>query len=396
MRTTTFSQPESQLGVEFTKILSGHSFKRIIFVSAFTALKAILRIRESILRILESGTAVRLVLGIDLGGTSREVLEELLNWNCEVFLYHNPISRSTFHPKIYLFESINMGILFIGSNNLTDGGLYTNYEACSRYDFIFPHDAECYRTILTPIISFLEPEGPTVQRLNAAIIETLSIRGLLNTEDEARISLRNRNTKPRVENTQLPENPFTPSLMPYPPLLKISIRKHSLANVHIAEPNEESSSNKLLVRPQGILVWKKKLPRTDALNVNEGSHHVGGVRLTQARFEIPQGQRIDQTTYFRTLFDDYDWETEPGGYSNQEHTFIPMRIFIRGTDLGIHNFEISHKPSGESGQDNYTTILRWGRNFTPTIRNANLTGCIFNLYEISNLETEFLIDITDQ
>jgi hypothetical protein len=48
-----------------------------------------------------------------------------------------------------------------------------------------------------------------------------------------------------------------------------------------------------------------------------------------------------------------------------------MRIFIRGQDYGIRNFEISHKPSGEAGQANYTTILRWGRDFTPTVLKEN-------------------------
>jgi hypothetical protein len=122
---------------------------------------------------------------------------------------------------------------------------------------------------------------------------------------------------------------------------------------------------------------------------------VGGVRLTQARFENPLGHRIDQTTYFRQLFADYLWEAEPNRYQDQEHTFVPMRIFIRGKDFGILNFEISHKPSGEAGQDNYTTILRWGREFNPTVIRENLTNTIFSLYEIPEDDAEFMIDITD-
>ena len=72
-----------------------------------------------------------------------------------------------------------------------------------------------------------------------------------------------------------------------------------------------------------------------------------------------------------------------------------MRIIIRGTDYGIHNFELSHKPSGEAGQGNYTTILRWGREFNPIVVQENLTGAIFSLYETSEENAAFLIDITD-
>jgi hypothetical protein len=142
------------------------------------------------------------------------------------------------------------------------------------------------------------------------------------------------------------------------------------------------------------LVWSKRLPRTDALQVSEGSHHVGGVRLTQAKFENPPGQRIDQTTYFRNLFREFQWEVEVGGQRNQEHTFVPMRIFIRGRDYGIRNFEISHKPSGEAGQANYTTILRWGREFTPTILQENVTGTLLSLYETPDADAPFLIELT--
>jgi HKD family nuclease len=104
-------------------------------VSAFVALRTILRLRDRLLAQFQGGCQLRLTVGVDLGGTSRDVLEELLRWNCEVFIFHNPIPRATFHPKIYLFENATETTLIVGSNNLTDGGLYTNYEAAVRHDF---------------------------------------------------------------------------------------------------------------------------------------------------------------------------------------------------------------------------------------------------------------------
>ena len=149
MNTTTLAQPETQLGPQFEGLLdTGTCYSRIVFVSAFTALRTILRLRNRLLRTVENGATLRLTVGIDLGGTSREVLEELVRWDCEVFVYHNPIVRATFHPKIYLFECDSSAVLVIGSNNLTDGGLYTNYEAATRYDFELPADAADRRPAL--------------------------------------------------------------------------------------------------------------------------------------------------------------------------------------------------------------------------------------------------------
>ncbi len=395
MITTTLSQPESQLGTEFTALLaSDRPYSRIIFVSAFTALRTILRLREGMLAAGDAGAAIRLTVGIDLGGTSREVLEELSRWSCEVFVYHNPIPRATFHPKIYLFERESDSTLFLGSNNLTDGGLYTNYEAATRYVFNFPADADEYERLLRPIRSFLDPAGPTVCRLDAPLIEVLSARGALTTEIEARRSRRDRARQPPADGSVPPPNPFSPVAVPRPPLLLRGIRDAIPEERPIETPQDEVAAPIGLPRPEGALVWRKVLPRTDALQVRPGSHHVGGVRLTQAGFESPPRHIIDQTTYFRSLFDDYDWELEPGGHTDQEHTFVPMRIIICGQDYGIRNFEISHKPSGEAGQANYTTILRWGRNFSNVIEQANLTDTIFSLYETPNSDAPFFIEIT--
>lgn len=50
-----------------------------------------------------------------------------------------------FHPKLYLFKGEKKGAVFVGSNNLTGGGLGTerwwnNFEACVRLDYDFPQE----------------------------------------------------------------------------------------------------------------------------------------------------------------------------------------------------------------------------------------------------------------
>ena len=225
MISQTIAQPAIQLGREIDIILEGEArYQRIIFVSAFVALRTILRLRDRLLAQFQAGCQLRLTVGIDLGGTSRDVLEELLRWNCEVFIFHNPIPRATFHPKIYLFESATETTLFVGSNNLTDGGFYTNYEAAVRHDFELPMDATEFRRITAPLLPFIEPAGVTVQRLTAELINTLVARGLLTTEAQARENRRNQAERQQRPPGEVPANPFQAIAVPNPPLLSQSVR----------------------------------------------------------------------------------------------------------------------------------------------------------------------------
>lgn len=76
------------------------------------------------------GAKVEIIAGIDHQGTSREGLKELLDAvrpHGKIVVFHNPVP-STFHPKLYLFRDDRKAEVLIGSGNLTEGGLFTNYE----------------------------------------------------------------------------------------------------------------------------------------------------------------------------------------------------------------------------------------------------------------------------
>lgn len=95
---------------------------QIVFISAFVGLQTILRVKQRVLELKHRGVNIRFVIGIDLGGTSQEVLKELLEWGIDVRIVKHRIPGHTFHPKIYLFKWTNRAIIIIGSNNLTEGG----------------------------------------------------------------------------------------------------------------------------------------------------------------------------------------------------------------------------------------------------------------------------------
>jgi hypothetical protein len=380
MISQTIAQPTIQLGREIDVILEGEArYQRIVLVSAFVALRTILRLRDRLLAQLQAGCQLRLTVGIDLGGTSRDVLEELLRWNCEVFVFHNPIPRATFHPKIYLFEGDTAATLFVGSNNLTDGGFYTNYEAAVRHDFELPADAAEFRRITAPLLPFIEPAGVTVQRLTDDLINTLAARGQLPTEAEAKERRREQRRRGRPAVAEMPANPFGAVNVPLPPLLSEAERSAE-RRVPRAAPQAPVIPQAVADLRRGALVWQKALSASDALQIQNPQ--------TNTVAEV-----IDNTTYFRNLFRDFEWELTGGRHADQEYTFVPFRIIIRGRDHGIRNFKISHKPSGEAEQGNITTTLKWGTDFTPIVRQQNLTNAIFSLYEAPDTDEPFLIEI---
>jgi HKD family nuclease len=396
MTIRTISQPEVQFGKEVDELLDQNvAYRRIVFVSAFVALRTILRLRERLLVKKENGAGLRLTVGIDLGGTSCEVLEEFLRWNCETLVFHNAIARATFHPKVYLFESASSATLFVGSNNLTDGGLYTNYEAATRYDFDLPADEAEYRRLVGPLAPFLEAQGPIVQKLTAQLIETLVARGELPSEAQAR-KIRRENARGRKPTGEdIPANPFASAPVPLPPLLEHNLRREEPAADEDQAPEVLDAEQAPGTASIGVLVWRKILTKSDASDVKPGTHPKAQVVLSQAGFENPPGHPINQMTYFRNLFRDFHWEQEAGKHADQEHTFARFRVRIRGQDYGIRNLEVSHKPSGEAEQKNSPTVLRWGGEFNPIIRHLGLTGATFSLFELSDDAADFLIEITN-
>ena len=145
-----------------------------------------MRIRQQIVDLAANRVDVRFVLGIDLGGTSREVVEEMLAWNVDVRIVKNRLPGHTFHPKLYLFEWRHQGMIIIGSNNITEGGFFANYEGAARVTYALPDELTHYESACLGLARFLDPQAPISHRLTPDLLASLIARGDLPTEDEAR------------------------------------------------------------------------------------------------------------------------------------------------------------------------------------------------------------------
>ena len=106
---------------------------------------------------------VEFIVGIDHRGTSAEGLGDLLRAvspRGRVIVFHNRMPI-TFHPKIYLFKSESAADAVIGSGNLTEGGLFTNYEAACRLslDLGIPGDAALLESIEQVLDGWTDPSN---------------------------------------------------------------------------------------------------------------------------------------------------------------------------------------------------------------------------------------------
>ena len=188
MHVDYIAQPDTQLGTELSAMLNSDTpASKIVFVSAFVGLQTIMRIKQQLMDLRTNGTDLRFILGIDLNGTSQEVLKEILDWNLDVRIVKHRRPGHTFHPKLYLFEWDHQASIIVGSNNLTEGGFFKNYEGAVKITYHLPAEAERYGSACTELERFLDPAGPTVYQLNSDFLDRLIARGDIPTEAEARI-----------------------------------------------------------------------------------------------------------------------------------------------------------------------------------------------------------------
>jgi len=82
-------------------------------------------------RLVEAGTEVRVIAGVDFQLTDLQALDEFEKppSSARVYFRSSDVESRTFHPKVYLFERANDATAIVGSSNLTRGGLLENLEA---------------------------------------------------------------------------------------------------------------------------------------------------------------------------------------------------------------------------------------------------------------------------
>jgi HKD family nuclease len=382
------AEPTGSILIENLKKDVYSSFKAIV---AFASRAGIVGLSRHIETAKNNGIEVSFIIGVDNEGTSKEALEELLNLNVNCFVYHTT-QKVIFHPKIYLFQG-SENLVIIGSSNITLPGLYQNVE--SSVNITFDEGDEDGNTILQHISfhfnTILTEDDANLQKLDQELINDLVSAGIVPSES---VRLRRQNKKKKNINSERSNDALNKIKARFP---SKELRKpdkefgrtatETISSEEIFEVVPEMISEEEPTR--GELVWQKNdLPKSDVQIVETGSttNPTGGFRLTQAGFEVA-GTRIDQTIYFRNnLFGTYTWE-EVSDTPFVEVAKVPIRIVIENRDYGTYLLNVRHKPSGEAGQANYTTLISWGE-VGNTIGRLKLNGKTMQMYRSTHQGNE--------
>jgi len=170
------------------------------------------------------GTHARLSIGLSQHGTSLEGLQDL--WRVvaggygDLYAFSEGTSgTSNFHPKLYLFKNQTHALAIVGSSNLTEGGLFTNHEACVVCELTAsaPADAAYLAELENALDRWQTPSGACVE-VDAARLQSLHTSGELPSEDLLRVARRqSRAAMEAAKGSPSAAGQFTGSGVPRPP-----------------------------------------------------------------------------------------------------------------------------------------------------------------------------------
>lgn len=161
------NQPfQGQLGEVIKQTLT-EPFDEFTIFSAFAKNSGVLRLKPSLVNFHTRGGIINAFIGIDLDGTSYEALLNLFSLCDNLYVIHSENPHSTYHSKIYMLRNTNSAWCAIGSNNLTGGGLWTNFESCSIQEFDLNNPNEEINSIDAIIAQYSDPAYPCSTRINS-------------------------------------------------------------------------------------------------------------------------------------------------------------------------------------------------------------------------------------
>lgn len=173
-------QENTSVGKELIEQFNSKRYDSFTCLVAFASYGGITALSPYIKKEKERGVKIKVILGVDQKGTSKEALEEVLSWNVDSKIYHTQ-SINIFHPKIYLFENIDIFTLIVGSNNLTEMGLVKNIECSLMIKDIKSNPV--HRKFYDYWKSILDGTEVNLYTITQDLIDRLFADGIITTEE---------------------------------------------------------------------------------------------------------------------------------------------------------------------------------------------------------------------
>ncbi len=372
------------VGQPFREALSLHDFfqevcgqedaTQLRIAVAWAKRSGLVRVESAVRAFKANGGTVRAVVGISEGGATRQGLELIREFSDEAFIFHDP--RRTFHPKLYVMDGEARAEVFVGSNNLTAGGTYWNYElgVWLSLSLESQEDRALYEEIDTWFESLVADKDACAlldEQLLSAIL--LSEAYEIGDEDEsARGSSAGKagrepsgaaegSEKSLFRGSQRAKRPD--------PMARGAVTGGSVSAIGGSPP--------LGLGSEGVAVrrWYKKLSSSDAQqlrtsNTNPTNH----LKLGKARHPI------DQKTYFRhAYFADRHWISSMRARGTMEETIIPFEFFVDGRFDSTQEMKVDYAEFRIANQNNTPTWLHWNTYMGQYLREHNHTGDFITL-----------------
>jgi hypothetical protein len=318
---------------------------------AFVKRSGTLFIRQP-LQAFSGNAEVRISVGVDVNGTSREGLTDLLGATQpdQVFVYRNN-GPSTFHPKVYVFKSAQRADVLVGSGNLTRGGIFTNYEAslAVSLDLAVAEDTAFLQTVEAVLDTWSQAQAGTCYPLTAELIEQLVAQGLVRTEAEMQAA----------QQAVAPQPPTTPpspiigapeqqpaQVAAAPLFVAVTVPQPPVITHPQAETAEEIAAETFepgpvaVIPPPGILPSQATGPSCFVMTLQTTDVGVGqttaGTSRRSPEVFIPLAaldQHPDFWTYPDSFIADEEWNAanpnvRRNGIGKLDRTEVPMRIGV--------------------------------------------------------------------
>lgn len=179
-----YNQP---LATRFGTSLIGHItsgiWSTLDIAVAWVRESGLRHLRPALKSFLSNGNELNVVVGIDLENTTYEGLDGLLALEAfgksSTFVHHNE-SGTIFHPKLYLLRNATKAKLIIGSNNITEAGLYRNTEAGLELEAAIG-DATVI-SVINALDSWRDSSLGLARPLDAPLLKALRTNGYVNDE----------------------------------------------------------------------------------------------------------------------------------------------------------------------------------------------------------------------
>lgn len=333
------------------------------------------------------GGKAEAILGVDQGIATTEGLTLALKIFDAVYLFHD--GERTFHPKLYVIENTKLARLIIGSGNLTQGGLFDNFETSVALDLdrSDKDDAKIRNGARAYFDRFLS-DGMPFRQLNVALIKELRDEGVVvSTKERGRTEMtRRRHTEPplrRIFGGGVQGLPTAPSVTWTRPSGSGS-RGRSRASTRTTSASPTTTKASRLPASTVVISWWRQLTASDAMRKASASHQRRYVILNKE--EHP----IDQTEFFKKhFFSGVAWSQQMmRSFRGQpprtkEIAIIPFDVYVERRHLGVFNMTVDHSDSRVARQRNSPTWLNWS-SLRDEIARSNYFGWYLLLERLAN------------